>query len=97
MDKYEVEVECSNCDHVGTVSIKRGTPVPNPTECPNCGCKSAYKKQKKVTFPYMPHNPFYPYPTERWPAKEISWLNDEVKPSDIRCDNTPPFHGWENR
>ena len=58
-ETYSVNVECSNCDHVGPLDIPKGTLVADKMECPNCGCETAKKHEPVVN---MPLNP--------WPAPD---------------------------
>ena len=59
-ETYSVNVECSNCDHVGLLNIPKGTPVADKMECPNCGCETAKKHEPVVNMPliqWLDHRP----------------------------------------
>lgn len=65
-DTYTVNVECSNCDYVGTAELPKGKPFNEAIECPNCGCISARKqshgRQKAGDILPFKRNPFEQHP-----------------------------------
>lgn len=84
---YSINIICSNCDHVGTISIRKGTKVPNNIECPNCGCETARKDVRCLTRPHI--LPFMPE-RKRWSivsAPDIGHVDKFTLPNtlDIKC------------
>ena len=42
-DKYEINVQCNNCDFKGNIEVKKGTKIEDE-KCPNCGCQTITKQ-----------------------------------------------------
>ena len=73
---YSIRVECSNCDHQGTLELPKGHAADGKHKCPNCGCETAVKATPKPPMipyvpkpdriaPFVPRMPSLPYP-EPW-------------------------------
>ena len=81
-ETYSVNVECSNCDHVGPLEIPKGTPVADKMECPNCGCETAKKHELVVGEPLIQWPPDYPPVTPSPYVKDGDGLSP---PYEVTC------------
>jgi hypothetical protein len=66
-EKYEVNIECNNCNYIGTVSIPKGEVVPSTIKCPNCECETAHKLHNLPFINYpKPPKKFIIHSPENW-------------------------------
>ena len=91
MDTYTIAVECSNCFKGGSVSIPKGTLVPQLCTCPNCGCETAHPCKTKQE---KPHLPIGIMPLPRGPIRWGDWPNPHwstVNPSPLKVTDIEPY------
>ncbi len=91
---YTVNIECANCDYIGTSELPKGQPFNEAVTCPNCGCKSAKKQQKPKAGDILP---FKASPW-RQPSPWTLRISEEDKP-EYKRDSTKhgplPIQTWE--
>ena len=89
MKTYTIQVQCSNCDHIGPTEIQRGTPVPDQLECPNCSCKTAKKYKGVSSLPIIREKEStWPWPPRIWTEPERTWIGESepVYPFKVTCE-----------
>lgn len=78
LKRYTIHITCSNCDYVGTIEVPKGTLATDLRECPNCGCKTATKKNKVKPPSKSGRNPFRELPY--YPPLPQWYLDDSPLP-----------------